>query len=334
MDLATTYMNIPLKNPLIASASCLTFDLGNLRQLEDGGAAAVVLPSLFEEQIEFDAPGGWLYGGWGGGSYGMEAAELPAPSSYRATPEAYLEFIRAARRAVDIPVIASLNGITASAWTAYAHLMQQAGAQAIELNASFVAGDPSPGSEAVEKQYVETLRRVKAAVTIPVAMKLTPFFTAPVHFLQVLSRAGANGFVLFDRFPQPDIDLKSMTVVSGLQLSSPVEIRLPLRWIALLYGRTSGSLAASTGVDTSEQVVKYLLAGADVVMTTSALLRHGIPHMRSLLTGLAEWLEERGIESIAAVRGQMSEHLAEEMSAYGRVSRIRALQGMPSNVSH
>lgn len=279
MDLTTHYMGLLLKNPLIASASPLNSDLGMLRALEDHGAGAVVLPSIFEEQIvaerhEFELR--------------TEAAEnvsaeaqsfFPISNGYGFGPERYLEIVRRAKQAIGIPVIASLNGMTRAGWVEYASGLQQAGADAIELNIYFIPADLAMTGDAVERHYLEILAAVKAAVTIPVAVKISPYFSAIGAMTRALADGGADALVLFNRFYQPDIDITTMRLLTDLELSTPAEIRLPLLWLAILCGRLPVSLAASTGVESADEVFKYLLAGADTVMTTSSLLRHGVGHI-------------------------------------------------------
>jgi dihydroorotate dehydrogenase (fumarate) len=327
MDLTTHYLGLNLRNPLVASSSPLNLDVGNICRLEEAGAAAVVLPSIFQEQIEFEAAETERLTSAGSESYAEAASYFPSAASYRAGPDAYLEIIRRARQAAGIPVIASLNGITRSGWIDYAKKMEQAGASAIELNVYYIPSDPAlPGAE-VEQRYVDVLRAVKAAVSVPVAMKLSPFFSSLGHQVRQLEAAGADGFVLFNRFYQPDIDLVGMRLLRDLELSQPAEVRLPLLWIGTLRSQVKASLAASSGVDSSDDVVKYLLAGADVVMTTSALLRHGVAHMRSLLSGLIGWLEARDVGSVAEIRGKLSQDRVRDRTAYQRANYINILQG-------
>jgi dihydroorotate dehydrogenase (fumarate) len=324
-DLSTTHLGLALRNPLIASASPLTLDLGNIRALEDAGAAAVVLPSVFEEQIDReDAEHEAAL--WAGAESVAEASSFLPPVSWRSGPHLLAETIRRARAAVDIPVIASLNGVTAAGWTSYAAELEQAGASAIELNVYFVPTDPALTGGDVEAHYLDVLRAVKLAVRIPVAMKLGPFFSAPGAMVRALDDAGADGFVLFNRFYQPDIDLATMRVQRDLSLSTPAELRLPLLWLGVLAGTLRGSLAASTGVESADQVVKYLLAGADAVMTTSALLRHGVGHMATLVDGLTEWLDAREAD-LADIKGRMSRARLGDADAYERANYIRILHG-------
>ena len=317
---------------MVPSASPLTLDLGNIRRIEDAGGAAVVLPSLFEEQIEQEAGTFEPYSMVGPDTFAKALSYLPSPARYRAGPHEYLEIIRKAHDAVAIPIIASLNGVTGAGWTSHARLAQDAGASAIELNVFFIPASPSLTAQQVEHRYVDILHAVKGVVSIPVSMKLSPYFSAPVHTVRVLSLAGADGFVLFNRFYQPDIDLAALSLRHDMQLSTPAEIRLPLLWIGILSGQVAGSLAASTGVDSSDEVIKYLLAGADVVMTTSALLRHGLDHVRTLLTGLTEWLEARDIASLSEVRGKMSQRVLKDPILYERANYIKVLLSGSGNV--
>jgi dihydroorotate dehydrogenase (fumarate) len=326
MDLATSYLGLSLKSPLIASASPLTLDVGNIRALEDHGAGAVVLPSIFEEQIDQESDELEYCMESGSDSFAEALSYFPPAASYQAGSRRYLETIRRARAAVDIPVIASLNGITDSGWTDYARDIEQAGASAIELNVYTIVSDPAFDAAGAEQRYIDVLRMVRAAVTIPVAMKLSPYFSALPAMLRTLEGEGASGFVLFNRFYQPDIDLVTLRLKRDLALSTNAEIRLPLLWIALLAGRMRASLAASTGVETADDVVKYLLVGADVVMTTSALLRHGVDHMRTLHDGLVAWFAARDV-SIASMRGKMSLRRVKDPTAFERANYIRILQG-------
>ena len=329
MDLTTSYLGLTLKNPLVASASPLTLDLGNIRRIEDAGGAALVLPSLFEEQIEQEAGTLEQSTGAGPASFAEAFSYLPSTAGYRVGPHEYLETIRKAHDAVGIPVIASLNGVTGATWTDHARLAQDAGASAIELNVFFIPADPSLIGQEVEQRYVDVLRAVKSAVSIPVSMKLSPYFSALAHTVRVLGMAGADGFVLFNRFYQPDIDLGALSLRHDLRLSTPSEIRLPLLWISVLFGKVTGSLAASTGVESSDEVIKYLLAGADVVMTTSALLRHGADHVGTLVAGLAEWLKSHDT-SLSDVRGKMSQRMLKDPVVYERANYIKILQTWPT----
>lgn len=324
MDMTTRYLGLNLKNPLVVSASPLSLDLGNVRKLEDCGAAAIVLPSIFQEDIEneIDEMERLIAEG------SSEAfSYFPTHIADNVGPKNYLELIRKARQAVDIPVIASLNGTSRTGWIDYAKQMEEAGAQAIELNIYFLPTDLSLSGQDVESRYVEILKAVKQAVSIPVSMKLSPYFSSPGHMVQTLDRAGADGFVLFNRFYQPDIDLEELALVRDLKLSHKGEIRLPLLWIAALAGNIKGSIAASTGVQTAAEVIKYLFVGADAVMTTSALLRHGVGYMKTLHDGLVADLAAREVGSIAEIRGRMSRGAVSDVGAFDRVNYIRILRG-------
>ncbi|OAN43910.1 dihydroorotate dehydrogenase [Paramagnetospirillum marisnigri] len=324
MDLSTRYLGLTLKNPLVVSASPLSLDIGNLRKLEDCGAAAVVLPSIFQEDIENEIDEMERLVAEGS----SEAfSYFPAHMAENVGPKNYLDLIRKARAAVDIPVIASLNGTTRTGWIDYATQMEQAGAQAIELNIYYLPTDLNQSGAEVEARYVDILKAVKGAVSIPVAMKLSPYFSSVGHMVKTLDQAGADGFVLFNRFYQPDIDLEELALVRDLKLSHKGEIRLPLLWIAALAGNVKGSIAASTGVQTAAEVVKYLFVGADAVMTTSALLRHGVDYMKTLHDGLVADLKLREVENISEIRGRMSRGAVGDVAAFDRVNYIRILRG-------
>ncbi len=325
MELTTRYLGITLSSPLIASASPLTGDLGNIRRLEDLGAAAVVLPSIFEEEIAAEQAEAERLTAAGSDSFGEALSYFPAAAASGTGPQAYLELIRRARAAIAIPVIASLNGVSRSGWRRYARLVEEAGASAIELNAYFIPSDLSLRGDAVESLYLDALQSVKADVSIPVAVKLSPYFSALGHIATSLVNAGADGLTLFNRFYQPDIDLVSLQLQRDIELSRPSEIRLPLLWIGVLAGHVGVSLAASTGVDGVDEVVKYLLVGADTVMTTTALLRHGFNHMAVLTTGLRQWLEARGIDSVGAIRGRMRRSALTDPTAFDRANYVEIL---------
>jgi dihydroorotate dehydrogenase (fumarate) len=327
MDLTTNYLGLVLKSPLIASASPLNNNVANVRAIEDGGAGAVVLPSLFEEQIEAEVAAVERFFAAGADSFAEALSYFPQVAASQAGVERYLELIHEARESVDIPVIASLNGISDSGWTDYARLAQEAGADAVELNVYFVSADVAEDGRAVEQRYLDIFQAVKSAVKIPIAMKLSPYFSSVGNFICKLDGAGADGFVLFNRFYQPDIDLPTLHLQRDLNLSNASEIRLPLLWIAVLAGRVRGSLAATTGVETADQVIKYLLAGADAVMTTSALLRHGVPYMKSLVDGLSQWLEAREVGSVADIRGKLSQQNVRDPTAFERANYVHILQG-------
>jgi dihydroorotate dehydrogenase (fumarate) len=325
MDLTTRYMGFDIKNPLVASASPLNADLGNVRRLEDAGAAAIVLPSIFEEQIEAEMRQYEILTESTAESF--PEALTYFPETDRPGPHQYLDLVRRAAEAVDIPIIASLNGTTDEGWIAYAKLIQEAGARGLELNVYFIPTDLSLSGREVEQRYLDTLREVRKATAVPVAIKLGPYFSAMGHMATQFAGAGADALVLFNRFYQPDIDLVELRLLNDLRLSTPEEMRLPLLWIAVLSGRIEASLAASTGVETSDQVIKYLLAGADVVMTTSALLRHGVRYVEELLAGIRSWLAARDIESVAQIRGLLSQRNVRNPDSFGRANYMKILQG-------
>ena len=326
MDLTTRYLGLDLPSPIVAGAGPLNRELDNLRRLEDLGAGAVVLPSIFEEQVEREERLIEELITAGTESYGEVLSYFPAQTAYAMDPERYLDFIRRASEAVDIPLIASLNGVTDHGWISYARRIEEAGARAIELNIYFIPSDLALTGQEVERLYLDIVRAVRASVRIPIAVKIGPYFSAPGHMARRLDQEGADGLVLFNRFYQPDIDLAKLALVSDLELSNPYEIRLPLLWMSLLSGRVKASLAASTGVESADEVVKYLLAGADVVMTTSSLLRHGVGHMKALLDGLKAWLGARELESVSAVRGRMSQRNVADPAAFERANYIKTLQ--------
>jgi len=324
MDLTTRYLGMSLKNPLVVSASPLGLDIGNIRQLEDLGAAAIVLPSIFQEDIENEIDEMERLVAEGN----SEAfSYFPAHLADNVGPKNYLNLIRKARAAVEMPVIASLNGTTRTGWVDYAAQMQEAGANALELNIYFLPTDLDLSGAEVEARYLEILQAVKKTVSIPVSMKLSPYFSSPGHMVQTLDKAGADGFVLFNRFYQPDIDLEELSLVRDLKLSHKGEIRLPLLWIATLAGKIKGSLGASSGVQTAAEVIKYLYVGADVVMTASALLRHGVGYMKTLHDGLIADLTVREVSSLSEIRGRMSRGAVSDLAAYDRVNYIRILRG-------
>ena len=319
MDLTTHYMGLQLKNPLVASASPLSADLGNIRHLEDAGAAAIVLPSIFEEQIEADMQRETLT------AVGLENSA--AAESNQREPQQYLDLIRRAVEAVDIPIIGSLNGTTEEGWISYAKMIEEAGATSLELNIYFIPTDISLTGRDVEQRYLEILRAVRKAVDIPIAIKFGPNFSSMGQVAMEFVNAGADALVLFNRFYQPDIDLTELRLHNDLQLSKAIEIGLPLLWIAVLSGRIDASLAASTGVENSKQVLKYLLAGADVVMTTSALLRNGPHYVKELLAGTLSWLSARDLESVGQIRGLLSQRNFRNPDSFGRANYIKILQG-------
>ncbi len=324
-DLRTRYMGLELANPLVPSASPLGADLEMLKRLEDAGAAAVVLPSLFEEQIEHEAMALHQALEAGSESFAEALSYFPEPSDYNTGPETYLAHLAAAKDALSIPVIASLNGSSRGGWVRYAGLLEEAGADALELNVYAVEADAAQTAETVETRILDIVRAVRAEVRIPLAVKIGPFFTALAHLATRLVVAGANGLVLFNRFVQPDIDLETMSVLPEVHLSSREELLLPLRWIAILYGRVPVSLAATSGIHEAEDAVKALLAGADVTMTASALLRRGPEHLTEMLAGISEWLDREEYASVEQLKGSMSQLSCPDPAAFERASYMQAL---------
>ncbi|MEP0845428.1 MAG: dihydroorotate dehydrogenase-like protein [Phycisphaerae bacterium] len=325
MELSTTYLGLKLKSPIVPAAGPLATDIGAIRDMEEAGAGAVVLHSLFEEQLEHEAAEMAHHLEHGAESFAEANSYFPQPYEFRLGPEEYLEHIRMAREAVSIPIIASLNGVTAGGWTRYARLMQQAGASAIELNVYYVAADAELTADAVEQRYLNVLAAVKSAVTIPVAMKISPYFTALAGFARRLDRAGANGLVLFNRFYQPDIDLDTLDVAPNLILSSSWEMRLPLRWIAILWGRIQADLAATSGVSNALDAIKLVMAGASVTQVCSVLLRKGIYEISTMLDDMQRWMEERGYESLEQMRGSMSRKSIADPGAFERANYMKTL---------
>ncbi len=326
MDLRTDYMGMELRNPLVASSSPLTEDISNIRRLEDAGAAAVVMFSLFEEQIRHEEEAMTHLTSYGAESFPEALSYFPEVEEFHVGAEQYLDLVRRAREAVEIPVIASLNGSTNEGWIDYAKLMQEAGASAIELNVFYIPANIETTGREVEERYVEIVKHVKGAVTIPVALKLSPFFSAFGNMARRLDEAGADALVLFNRFYQPDFDIDHLEVALSLELSAPSEIRLPLAWIAMLHGRVRASLAATRGVYSSTEIIKYVMAGADAVMTTSALLKNGIGHAEHLVRELGEWMEAREYASIEQIKGSMSEQNVADPTAFKRGNYVRILE--------
>jgi len=324
-DLRTPYLGMALRCPLIASSSPLTNNLDDLRRLEDAGAGAVVLPSLFEEQIEGDSLKVHRWLETGAGAHVEASTYFPELDDYDLGPDSYLELVTRAAEALEIPVIASLNGATPGGWLEYAGLMQEAGAAAIELNLYDVPVRADESGVEVEARHLQVLTSVKQEVSVPVALKLSPFFSAFANLAERFDAAGADALVLFNRFYQPDFDLEARRVAPLLQLSEAWEIRLPLTWIALLYGRLRASLAATSGVQSEVEVLKLLMAGADVVMTTSVLLKRGIPYLGEMLERLRLWLEDHEYESLDQLRGSMSHEAVDDPAAFVRANYIHLL---------
>ncbi len=326
VDITTQYLGLDLINPLVASSSPLTGKLETLVQLEEAGAAAVVLPSLFEEQIEHDS---WavhdLYEYGSAISPETFGGYMPEMAGYNTGPDHYLELLAKAKDNLTIPVIASLNGMSPGGWTAYARTMEEAGADAIELNVYRVATDISMTGSEIEQSYIDLVGDVREPIDIPLAVKISPYFSSTASMARRLVEAGANGLVLFNRFYQPDINLEELKITPDVVLSSPVNLRLPLRWTAILRGRLDASIAASSGVHTGEDVVKLVLAGADVTMMTSALLKYGPSHLATVLFEMESWFAERDYESIEQGKGSLSQASAADPEAFERTNYMRSL---------
>jgi len=325
IDISTTYLGLPLKSPIVASASPLGESAASIRQLEDCGVAAVVLPSLFEEQLDLESQAIDSDLSRGADSFAESLDYFPDLNSYNLGPDGYLELIRKAKKTVSIPVIASLNGVSLGGWSHYARLMEEAGADAIELNLYAIATDPTVSSAELEQGYCELVSGVKGCVGIPVAVKLSHFFTAMACMGRRLEEAGADGLVLFNRFYQPDFDIEALDVVPTLTLSSSRELLLRLHWIAILYGRVRPDLAVTGGVHTAEDVLKSMMAGAHVAMMTSALLQNGIGHAAVVLKDLRRWMEEHEYASIRQMRGSMSQRSVSNPAAFERGNYMRVL---------
>ncbi len=318
-----------LRSPLVVSASPLSEDIDNIKQMEDAGAGAVVLHSLFEEQLRHDRLELQKNLEQGTESFAEALTYFPEPDEFLLGPEEYLKHVADAKRAVRIPVIASLNGSSAGGWTDYARQIQQAGADALELNIYYIPTDLDLTGTEVELTYVEILKAVKAAVSIPVAVKLSPFFSSFANMAKRLDAAGANGLVLFNRFYQPDIELETLEVKPNILLSTPMAMRVPLRWIAILHGRLRASLAATSGIHRASDVLKMLMAGADVTMLCSVLLRHGIPQIGVIERVLVAWMEEHEYESVAQLKGSLSQKNCPAPSAFERAQYMRAISSYP-----
>jgi dihydroorotate dehydrogenase (fumarate) len=328
MNLSTKYLGLTLKNPLVPSASPLSNDVDAVKKLEDAGASAIVMYSLFEEQInaENQALDHYLSGSMD--SYAEALSYFPEPDQYHNLhAEDYLEQIAALKKAVDIPIIASINGVSEGGWMKYAMRMQEAGADAIELNIYYIAADPMQTSAQVEQMYIDDLMAVKKSVDIPVSVKLGPYFSSFGNIAVRLQEAGADGLVLFNRFYQPDIDLDQLEVMPSLELSSSFEKRLPLRWIAMLRPHLKCSLAATTGIHNAADVAKMILAGADVTMLASVLLYKGPSALKPILEDLTQWMEEKEYTSIDEMRGAMSSASVADPSSFERANYIKILQG-------
>jgi len=327
-DISTTYLGLKLRTPLVASASPLWHEIDNIRRLEDAGASAVVLYSLFEEQLRQESLELEHHLSAGTDSFSEALSFFPQPDEFQLGPEGYLDHIRRAKEAVSIPIIASLNGTTIGGWTQYAKLIGQAGADALECNIYSIPTDPDLTASVVEQQFLEIVKSVKSAATIPVAVKLSPFFSNMANIAKRLDGAGANALVLFNRFYQPDINLDDLEIQPSVLLSTPQALRLPLTWIGILYGRIHANLAATSGVHGPEAVVKLLMVGADITMLCSALLRNGINHLRDVEGGVREWMEIHEYESVHQMKGSMSQIRCSNPSAFERAQYMRAVKSI------
>jgi dihydroorotate dehydrogenase (fumarate) len=324
-DLTTTYLGLKLKNPLVASASPLSKKMDTVRRIEDAGAAALVMYSLFEEQITHESQELDHYLERGTDTFAESLSYFPDLNYYNLGPEPYLEHLHIIKQAVSIPVIGSLNGISSGGWVEYAHRIEQAGADALELNIYYLPTDSDLSGAELEEDYVQLVRDVRAKVKLPIAVKLSPYFTALPNMARRFVEAGANALVLFNRFYQPDFDLEELEVVPNLVLSTSHDLRLPLRWIAILYGRIQADFALTSGVHTAQDVLKAMMAGANVAMMTSTLLENGVGRIMHILTDLQEWMEEHEYESIEQMRGSMSQQAVAEPAAFERANYIKAL---------
>lgn len=325
MDIKTKYLGLELKNPIVPSASPLSRNLDSMKRLEDSGAAAIVMYSLFEEEIAHESEELDHYLHYGTESFAEALTYFPKVDEYNLEPDAYIELLRKAKESLSIPVIPSLNGITPGGWTKYARHFEDAGADAMELNVYYIPTDPRLNPSDVEERYIEVLTTVRDSVSIPLAVKLSPYFSSLSNFAHRAVGAGANGLVLFNRFYQPDIDLNELEVVPNVTMSDSSAIKLPMRWIAILYGKIRASLAATSGVHTAEDVLKLVMAGADVTMMCSALLEHGPKHIEKVLGDLTKWMEEHEYESIEQMKGSMSQKSVADPAAFERANYVKAL---------
>ena len=328
LDLTTQYLNLSLRTPLVASASPLSHELADIRRLEDSGASAIVLYSLFEEQLRQESLELDFYLSEGSESHPESISFFPEPSEFRLGPDEYLDHIRRAKAAVKVPIIASLNGSSVGGWIQYATQIQEAGADALECNIYWIVTDPNMTSAEVEQHYIDIVQAVKTAVTIPVAVKVSPFFSNMANMAKRLDAAGADALVLFNRFYQPDIDLETLELTPRVLLSTPQAMRLPLTWIGILYGRLQAGLAATGGIHGADDVVKLLMVGSNVTMLCSTLLRNGINHLRAIEQGLRQWMETHEYESVKQMQGSMSQKNCADPSAFERAQYMRAVKSI------
>jgi dihydroorotate dehydrogenase (fumarate) len=332
VDLTTTYLGLNLKNPLVAAASPLSKKVDTVKKLEDAGISAVVVYSLFEEQIAHESRALSHYLEQGTESYAEALSYFPDLGSYNIGPDEYLHLLTKIKKAVDIPVIASLNGISGGGWLETAKQMEQAGADALELNIYDINTDVNVSAQDVEQTYIDLVSDLRKQIQIPLAVKLSPFFTALPNFAARLASAGANGLVLFNRFYQPDLDIETLEVVPNLKLSNSDELRLPLRWTAILYGRVKADLALTTGVHSTPDVIKACMAGANVTQVASELLANGISRATEILAGMQSWMEQYEYQSIKQMRGSMSQKAAADPGAFERANYMKALTSYDSRL--
>jgi len=325
MSLTTNYLGLVLRNPIVASSSPLSHTVESIKRLEDAGASAVVMYSLFEEQITFDSFYVDHYLRSNADSFAESLSYFPEMNTYNVWPDEYLNLIRRAKESVDIPIIGSLNGVSIGGWTNYAGLIEDAGADALELNVYYVPTSLDLSGREVEDIYTDMLCQVKRAVEIPIAMKLSPFFSSTANMAKRLADEGANGLVLFNRFYQPDFDLDALAVKPHLVLSNSDELRLPLRWVAILYGRVLADLAITTGIHTHEDVLKGLMAGAKVTMMASELLQNGLRRIKEILSEMDRWMDEHEYISVAQMVGSMSQQHCAEPAAFERANYMKTL---------
>jgi dihydroorotate dehydrogenase (fumarate) len=325
MDLSTSYLGLHLKNPLVPSAGPLTRTVDGMRRLEDAGASAVVMHSIFEEQIQHEAAELDHYLSSGTESFAEALSYLPEASEYFVGPEEYVAELAKAKKSLSIPVIASLNGVSTGGWIKYAKKFEEAGADAIELNVYHIPADTRVTGAEVEQRYIDVLKAVKSTVKIPVAIKLGPFFSSMANMAKRLDEAGADGLVLFNRFYQPDVDIEALEVVPNVQLSNSKSLRLPLRWIGILFGRINASIAATSGVHTAADAVKLIMAGADVTMLCSSVLLNGPKHLATVLNDLEHWMQEHEYVSVMQMRGSMSQKGVADPSIFERANYMKAL---------
>lgn len=329
MDLSTTYLGLKLRTPLVPSASPMSEEVDSIKRLEDAGASAVVLYSLFEEQLRRDRIELAHHMEAGTDSFAEALSYFPEPEDLHLGPEEYLKHIASAKAAVKIPVIASLNGSSVGGWTEYAKQIQEAGADALELNIYYIPTDPDLTGAAVEQSYIDILKAVKSEISIPVAVKLSPFFSNFANMAKRLDQAGANGLVLFNRFYQPDINLESLEVTPNILLSTPMAMRVPLRWVAMLHGRVQTSLAGTSGIHRATDVLKMLMAGADVTQVCSVLLRHGAKQLGAIERDMLAWMEEHEYESVTQLKGSLSQKNCDDPGSFERAQYMRAISSYP-----